>query len=130
PRGAEFTTDGDEYDPDPKNGQSFRRVMGKGDGVEQHDYQAADEAIRLLNQNKDRPFFLAVGFIRPHVPEIAPRKYFDLYPLDHITLATVTEDDRKNIPAMAFQMPNKINWGMSEADCRESKRAYYATTSF
>src|SRR5262249_44546640 len=56
PKGAEFTTDGDEENPNPKDGQSFRRVMGKGDGVEQHDYQAADEAIRLLNQHKDGPF--------------------------------------------------------------------------
>jgi uncharacterized sulfatase len=103
--------------------------MGKGDGVEQHDYQAATEAIRLLNEHKDQPFFLAVGFIRPHVPEIAPKKYFDLYSLDQIRLPIVPSDDRDDVPAMAFQM-KQPNWGMSEADCRESKRAYYATTSF
>src|SRR5204863_7108751 len=75
------------------------------------------------------PFFLAVGFIRPHVPEIAPKKFFDLYALDQIKLPQVPSDDRDDIPAMAFQQ-KQMNWGMSESDCRESKRAYYATTSF
>jgi uncharacterized sulfatase len=129
PPGAEFKTDGDEANPTPTYGQGFRRVMGKGEGVEQADYQSADEAIRLLNQHKDKPFFLAVGFIRPHVPEIAPKKYFDLYPIDQIKLPNVPVDDRKDIPAEAFMRPEP-NWGMSESDCRESKRAYYATTSF
>jgi iduronate 2-sulfatase len=129
PKGAEFTTDGDEYDPNPKNGQSFRRVMGKGEGVEQADYQSADEAIRLLDAHKDQPFFLAVGFIRPHVPEIAPKKYFDLYPLESVKLPQVPTDDRDDIPSMAFQN-QPYNFGMSESDCRESIRAYHATTSF
>src|SRR5439155_21800111 len=121
--------DGDEYDPNPKNGQSFRRVMGKGEGVEQADYQSADEAIRLLIEHKDQAFFLAVGFIRPHVPEIAPKKYFDLYPLENVKLPDVPPNDRDDIPPMAFQN-QPYNFGMSESDCRESIRAYHATTSF
>src|SRR5206468_552571 len=129
PKGAEFTTDGDEYNPDPKNGQSFRRVLGKGDGIEQADYQSADEAIRLLDAHKDQPFFLGVGFIRPHVPEIAPKKYFDMYPIESIKLPLQPPHGRDEIPAMAFQ-PQPYNWGMSEIDCRESIRAYHATTSF
>src|SRR4051812_37327418 len=67
PPGAEFTTDGDEVNPNDKDGQGFRYVMGKGDGREQHDFQAADEAIRILREKKEKPFFLALGFIRPHV---------------------------------------------------------------
>ena len=42
------------------------------------------ETIALLEKNKDRPFFIGAGFYRPHCPFIAPRKYFDLYPLDRI----------------------------------------------
>jgi uncharacterized sulfatase len=129
PKGAEFTTDGDEYDPNPKNGQSFHEVQGKGDGHEQHDYQAATEAIRLLNEQKDKPFFLAVGFIRPHVPELAPKSFFDLYDLKQITIPTEPENDRSRYPAAAFYH-SAVNFGMTLEQCRRAKRAYYATTSF
>src|SRR5687767_12169610 len=131
PSGAEFKTPGEEHDPTPKRGQGFRRVLGDGDGVEQADYQSADEAIRLLNQRKadEKPFFLAVGFIRPHVPVIAPRKYFEMHPLEKIALPKVLPNDRDDIPPAAF-MDSKANWNMSDADCRESIRAYYACVSF
>jgi uncharacterized sulfatase len=131
PPGAEFKTPGEEHDPTPKRRQGFRRVLGDGDGVEQADYQAADEAIRLLNAHKpgEKPFFLAVGFIRPHVPVIAPRKYFEMHPLEKIVLPQVPANDRDDIPAAAFMHPLP-NWEMSEADCRESLRAYYACVSF
>jgi len=130
PKGNEFPTkdDGDEFDPDPKNGQSFRRNLLKGDGHEQADFQSADEAIRLLNQHKDQPFFLAVGFIRPHVPEVAPKSFFDLYDVNQIKLPEIPANDFASKPPLAFHAP--ADMGMSESDRRESIRAYHATTSF
>jgi uncharacterized sulfatase len=130
PKGAEFATEGEEHWPDRKDGQGFRYVIGKGDGREQHDYQAADEAIRLLHENKDKPFFLALGFIRPHVPLIAPRGDFERYPLEQIKLLDVPAGDREDIPALAFYQPNRIDRGMTPQQCRESIRAYYAAISF
>ena len=50
------------------------------------DGKLADYAIERINKLKDSPFFLAVGFFRPHLPFIAPKKYFDLYPLNSIKL--------------------------------------------
>jgi iduronate 2-sulfatase len=129
PKGAEFSKDGDEYNPNVKDVQSFRRVILDGDGHEQADYQSADEAIRLLRENREKPFFLAVGFIRPHVPELAPKKYFDLYPLEKIEVPKVPSDDRDDKPALAFQH-SKPDFGMDERGIRESIRAYHATTSF
>lgn len=129
PPGAEFTTPGKAFDPDPEYSQGFNGVKGDGEGQEQHDYQAADEAIRLLRENKDKPFFLALGFIRPHVPVTAPKKYFDLYDLDDIKLPEVPPNDRDDIPPAAFHRPEPW-WGMSERECRESILAYYASISF
>jgi uncharacterized sulfatase len=130
PPGAEFDTDGDEVIPNVKDGQGFRYVMGKGDGHEQHDYEAANEAIRLLNLHKDRPFFIALGFIRPHVPEIAPKSFFDLYPIGDIKLPEIPANDRDDIPTIALGANVKFDRGMTEQQCRESIRAYRATTSF
>jgi len=47
----------------------------------------ADRAIEELNRLKDQPFFLAVGFLRPHLPFNAPQKYWDLYKEEDIKLA-------------------------------------------
>ncbi|MGB7159605.1 MAG: sulfatase [Tepidisphaeraceae bacterium] len=128
PPGAEFATTGEEFNPTPKRGQGFRHVIGTSDGAEQHDHQAATEAIRLLEKNKDKPLFLAVGFIRPHVPPIAPKKQFDLYPLEKIRLPQVPQD-RDDIPVAAFHDP-LVYWNMTEQQSRESIRAYYASVSF
>ena len=48
-----------------------------------------------------KPFFLAVGFHRPHLPLVAPAKYFDLYPLDAIKLPAEPADDEADIPLPA-----------------------------
>jgi uncharacterized sulfatase len=129
PPGNEFPTDEDEYNPVPKNGQSFRRVILKGDGRDQHDFQAADEAIRILREKRDKPLFLALGFIRPHVPEVAPRQFFDLYDLNKIQPPIVPADDRQVHPEAAYQT-REPDMGMDERGKREAIRSYHACTSF
>lgn len=50
--------------------------------------------IRELAQtDREQPFFLAVGFLRPHTPLVAPQKYFDLFPLDKLELAAIKPGD-------------------------------------
>jgi len=71
--------------------------------VKVHDAEMGDMKVvewtadQLLRKH-DRPFFLACGIFRPHLPWYVPEKYFDMFPLDQITLPNVKEDDLDDIP--------------------------------
>ena len=68
------------------------------------DYQSADWASEVLEQTHERPFFLAVGFNRPHVPWYVPKKWFAPFPLDKIVLPAVIEDDLEDIPLIGVKI--------------------------
>ena len=93
------------------------------------DGKVATETITLLEKYKDRPFFIGAGFYRPHCPFIAPRKYFDLYPLDRIRAPAFTPADLEGIPRAAW-FTNPPNWDVPPDGQRETIRAYYASISF
>lgn len=52
-----------------------------------------DKIEELAKKETDQPFFLAVGFLRPHTPLVAPQKYFDLFPLEELELAIIRKND-------------------------------------
>ncbi len=58
---------------------------------------------RLLNPH-DRPFFLACGLYRPHLPWFVPKKYFEMFPLDSIKLPEIKEDDLDDLPEAALRL--------------------------
>ena len=62
------------------------------------DHKVASWAINYLQQEHDRPFFLACGFFRPHLPWHVPGKYFDMYPLRDIILPIVHPQDLDDVP--------------------------------
>src|SRR5262249_28430615 len=62
------------------------------------DHKVVSEAVDFLKQKHDKPFFLAVGLMKPHLPFYAPRKYFDLYPLDKVELPKVLDNDLDDVP--------------------------------
>ncbi|MBT4484996.1 MAG: sulfatase, partial [Candidatus Latescibacteria bacterium] len=62
------------------------------------DRQVADWTVRQLHRNHEKPFFLACGFYRPHLPWYVPQKYFDMYPPETITLPNVKVDDLDDVP--------------------------------
>jgi len=110
-------------------GGTLSWLAADGTDDEQTDGIGAAEAIKLLKANKDKPFFLAVGFYRPHTPYVAPKKYFENYPLDKIPLFADAEKDREDIPAPALSV-RTANYSMSEKTQREAKQAYYASIEF
>jgi arylsulfatase A-like enzyme len=115
---------------------SDRIVMLDGDGESHGDYKIATRAIDYLNQNKDKPFFLAVGFNKPHSPPTAPKKFFDLYDADKIPLPADFNTHPQAPPGFPeLSVPRRnadlfIGRDASAAEAREMIRAYYASTSF
>lgn len=115
-----------------RQARSDRWVAVPGDGQDQGDYKVASSAIELLARFKSRqPFFLAMGFHKPHAPFIAPKKYFDLYGPASITLpADFAPEPTGNSPSI------RSNWDLfsvrkANAElAREAIAAYYACISF
>ncbi len=68
------------------------------------DYKIASYGIEKLGQKHDKPFFLAVGLHKPHMPWNVPQKYYDLHPLDKIELPPYREDDLDDIPPGGIKM--------------------------
>ena len=84
---------------------------------------------RLLEKNKDKPFFIAMGFYRPHTPYVAPRKYFQMYPLRMIRLPIEPLNDLVDLPHSAW-VDRPYQLAMTEETQREVLQAYYASITF
>jgi iduronate 2-sulfatase len=99
---------------------------------DQHtDGKVAARAIQMLEAHKDKPFFIAIGFYKPHCPWITPQKYFDLYPLDEITLPKITAATKDDYPPLALASTRPWPYfGVTAEEARECKRAYFAAISF
>lgn len=118
----------------PQN--SDRAVTLKGNGESHNDYKAADRAIEYLQRYKDKPFFLACGFTKPHSPPTAPQKFFDMYDAKQIQLpadfaarpASPPGFPKASVPAKNGDL--FIDRDASADAAREMIRAYYASLTF
>ena len=118
-------------EPHRKISAALSWLASEGTDEEQTDGMIATEAIKLMEENKDRPFFLAAGFFRPHTPYVAPKKYWELYPIEKIKMPYAPKDDRGDIPKAAFAHNNPVpNYNLAIEDVLKAKQAYYATVSF
>jgi len=111
-------------------GGTLSWLAAEGTDLEQTDGLGATAAISLLEQKRDKPFFLAVGFYRPHTPYVAPKKYFDLYPLDKIALPVLSADDRSRTPEAGYASAKKEQETLTDHRRREAIQAYWASTTF
>jgi arylsulfatase A-like enzyme len=109
-------------------------LAADGTDEEQTDGIAATDAIRLLKKHaaKKDPFFMAVGLFRPHTPFVAPKKYFDLYPLDKIKLPPVPDGHLDALPAPARRSitRKKDQLNLAPELARKAIQAYYASITF
>lgn len=106
-------------------------LAADGTDQEQTDGMVATEVIRLMQKHKDDPFFLAAGFYRPHIPYIAPRKYFQLYDLAQTVLPVIPEGYRQTVPLAALASTKTWpNFGTTARQARECILAYDASVAF
>jgi iduronate 2-sulfatase len=101
------------------------------------DGATATRAIEVLNEVKDRPFFLAVGFLKPHLPFVAPKKYWDLYSQEQIRLAD-NPSAPKDAPPYALHNSGELRQyhgiprqgPLSEEQARKMVHGYYAAVAY
>jgi uncharacterized sulfatase len=91
------------------------------------DGKVAAQVIKLLEQPKDKPFFIVAGFHKPHIPHIAPKKYFDQYPPATIQLLDEPPGHEKDIPRIARM---KYLPDLTDSQRRQIISHYYAATTF
>jgi arylsulfatase A-like enzyme len=97
------------------------------------DWKIADWAISELKKKHDKPFFLAPGFIRPHLPWYAPRKYFDMYDEAKITMPVVKENDLDDVPKQGKHFATRSGdhkLVLEFGQWRKAVHAYLASISF
>jgi arylsulfatase A-like enzyme len=97
------------------------------------DYRITSWIIDQLGRKHDRPFFLAAGLHKPHMPWFVPRKYFEMYPLDKIELPPTLDTDLEDVPTAGVQMARPQG---DHADIlrsgrwKEAVQAYLAAISY
>jgi arylsulfatase A-like enzyme len=123
----------------PKEGRpnSFKLVSGPSDEEPMNcmDGATVHFGLDVLSREHDKPFFLALGFVRPHLPFIVPRKYFEPYPLESLKLLPVKDDDLADQPWVArrnARVSDDINIHAADSANGRARviQAYYACTSF
>ncbi|MGD9558636.1 MAG: sulfatase [Mangrovibacterium sp.] len=133
------------YGPFPEGKQLAEKMENKwfaigewtGPDTDFPDVRNSNRVIDFLNQKHEQPFFVAMGFYRPHTPWTAPKRYFDLYKLEDIRRPHILEDDLADIPAYAIEQfigerqIEKQKWLRENGNYWEQMiRAYLACVSF
>ena len=138
-QGPEWKAPGDgetlENNPDGKKpavgGNTFVVVEADGDDLVHSDGKTAAKAVELIEKHADKPFWLGVGFVRPHVPFVAPRKYYPPFkPYSKMILPEKLAGDWDDIPKPGINYKTSKNMKM---DVRRQKKAvggYYASVAY
>ena len=118
-------------EPHRKISAALSWLAAEGTDEEQTDGMITTEAIKIMEEKKDEPFFLGVGFFRPHTPYVAPKKYFNMYPLEEMRLPYAPVSDRDDIPTAAFAHNCPVpNYNLDRDVLLGALQSYYACVSF
>lgn len=137
--GPEWKAAGDgetmEGNPDGKRpvvgGNTFVVVEADGGDEVHHDGKAAAKAIELLEEERDQPFWLGVGFVRPHVPFVAPQSYFPAFkPYSRLELPPKIDGDWDDIPKAGINYKTSSNMKMNLRQQKKSMGGYLASVAF
>ena len=90
----------------------------------------AEWVLERCARRKDRPFFLAVGFYRPHTPYVSPKPYFDRYPEKKMPVVQGVKEDQADLPAPALGSYKKEQDKLTDELRRQCVQAYYASVTF
>jgi choline-sulfatase len=135
PRGRDVDDEDQIFSLRPGSfGGTLSWLAAEGTDEEQTDGIGATQAIHLLEKHarEQTPFFLAVGLYRPHTPYVAPKKYFDLYPLETIVVPKEPEGylDTLPLPARESVRDKKAQVDLPDDLARQAIQAYYASITF
>ena len=127
-----FTDELDNRESTKMKHRMFVTVEYDGDGSDQPDHKSATKAIELLQQHRDKSFFLAVGFVRPHYPMVAPRQFFKPYPWQKMPLPEWTANDLDDIPKLgqAGTKSTTNSIGKYPDNQKRMWSGYYASVAF
>jgi iduronate 2-sulfatase len=139
-KGEHLHFSNEKLKPDPERnihyklgyGGAFYVVKGSTDGSEQADHLAAAKTVELLEKRAadKKPFFLAVGLVRPHVPLVAPAKFYEPYPPESITLPPSVENDWDDIPKSGQSGSSKGRGLTTGMEKKQTLAAYYASVTY
>lgn len=128
PKGRDKTDEARVINLVPANkniGGSLSYFTCEGTDEEQTDALIANEAVKILEEKREKPFFLAVGFFRPHVPCVATKEYLDLYPTSSIALPAADVEGR---PELAYSV-KPPHYGVDAPKLKEMIQHYYASVT-
>ncbi len=108
-----YESEWDEYPglPTPAHGQGVDKMEGFHEPLvhdlkdeDLGDWHTVNFCAQKLSEEHDKPFFLACGLHKPHLPFAVPRKYYDLFPLDEIELPPYQEEDLDDLPPAGLKV--------------------------
>ncbi len=123
-----------EGNPDGKKpvigGNTFVVVEADGDDLVHSDGKTAAKACELIDLHKHEKFFLAVGFVRPHVPFVAPKPYYAPFPFSQMTLPEKIAGDWDDIPRAGINYKTSKNMQMNVVRQKKAVAGYYASVAY
>lgn len=123
-----------EKNPDGKKpvmgGNTFVVVAAEGDDDVHSDGKTATKAVQLIKEHQNEPFFLAIGFVRPHVPFVSPKPYHTAFNPDSMVLPEKRPGDWDDIPKPGINYKTSVNMQMDLDKQKKAIAGYYAAVTY